>query len=229
MKIRPAPPPRAPPRSSRTASLASVSLGFMSRFGRSVSVRGVRLALARSAAPQAGAQHGEEHRLAGCAVLEAVRQVGVECHAVTLRELVALPVAHQRDRAALDQRRLAAAGLVDRRVVVRAGDRSRRERVAGELARCPGPARVVSSKHRQAMPRRVREFRRKPCVQRSRLAHARTRPSLCQPPDSASRPAARHSCTRGVDMTSTLTWTPSRVRCASPSCHSGGRRCSATP
>ena len=57
-------------------------------------------------------------------------QVGVEGHTVAGGKLVALPVAHEHDRALLDERRLTAAGLVHRRIVRRAGGAARRERVA---------------------------------------------------------------------------------------------------
>src|SRR3954447_8182616 len=68
-----------------------------------------------SAPSQARAGHGEETGLAGAGVLEMVRQVGVERHAVALAEGEVGPVAVQDEAPGLDERALASAGLVDRR------------------------------------------------------------------------------------------------------------------
>src|ERR1019366_418227 len=67
-------------------------------------------------------------------VLEVVGQVGVECDAIAVPELVALPVADQHQRAVLDQRRLTAAGLMHRRIVGGARGAAWCERVARELS-----------------------------------------------------------------------------------------------
>src|ERR1700742_4000709 len=55
-------------------------------------------------------------------------KVGVEGHAVAGLELVAAPIAAEHDGALLHERRLAAAGLVHRRILGAAGDRSPRGR-----------------------------------------------------------------------------------------------------
>src|SRR5689334_11208720 len=60
---------------------------------------------------EARADDGEQHRVSGPGVLEAMRQVGVEGDGVALLQLVLGAVDVQRDRAALDDRDLAAAGL----------------------------------------------------------------------------------------------------------------------
>src|SRR5438270_508258 len=65
-------------------------------------------------------------------------QIGVEGDAVALRQLVALAVADEHHGAPLDERCLAAAGLVHRRVVARAGRAPRCERVAGERCALSG-------------------------------------------------------------------------------------------
>ena len=57
-------------------------------------------------------------------------QVGVEGHAVAGRELVRGAVAVQHDAAGLDERRLAAAGLVHRRVAGTAGGGAGRQHMA---------------------------------------------------------------------------------------------------
>ena len=67
-----------------------------------------------------------------------VRQVGVEGDAVALLQLMALPVADERDGTPLDERGLAAAGLVHRRVVGRAGGAAGGERMARELGALAG-------------------------------------------------------------------------------------------
>src|SRR5205807_286869 len=82
--------PRAPPRSSRTASFAS-------------------------AAPQPRGEHREKRRVAPAVVLEVMRQVRIERHAVALAQLIALAVADERELPLLDERGLAAAGLEHRR------------------------------------------------------------------------------------------------------------------
>jgi hypothetical protein len=77
-------------------------------------------------------------RVALFGVLEVVGQVGVEGHAVALGSSWR-SVAHEHHRAALDERRLAAAGLVHRRIVI--GARSRRPaRACGARARRAGRA-----------------------------------------------------------------------------------------
>ena len=57
---------------------------------------------------------------------------------VALAQLVAAAVADQDDAALLDERRLAAAGLMDRRVIRRPGRSARSERVPGELGALSG-------------------------------------------------------------------------------------------
>ena len=76
-----------------------------------------------------------------------VRQVGVERHGVAGAELVALAVDVEHDRAGLDERDLAAAGLVHRRVAGPAGLRRRRPAAWRESsARWPGSGGVRISK-----------------------------------------------------------------------------------
>src|SRR4051794_30592842 len=68
-------------------------------------------------------------------------EVGVEGHAVAGDELVALAVDLEHDPPLLDERALAAAGLVHRRVARAAGDRPRGEDVTRELGPLPGQRR----------------------------------------------------------------------------------------
>ena len=105
--------------------------------------------------PQAGGDHRHELRLAAAGILEVVRQVGVE------RDRVALARARarrRRRRAAArpssDDRGLAAAGLVDRRVVRAAGGGAGRERVQRDLGALAGqrPASAPRSGGRRARP-----------------------------------------------------------------------------
>src|SRR5690348_4684741 len=70
-----------------------------------------------------------------------VWKIGVEGHGVTGLELRALAVADEDDGAGLDQRGLAAAGLVHRRVAGSAGDRARGQRVARQLRSLTGQRR----------------------------------------------------------------------------------------
>jgi hypothetical protein len=70
-----------------------------------------------------------------------VGQVGVERDAVARGELVALAVDPQHDAALLDERALAAARLVHRRVAGAAGDGRGCEDVAGELRALAGQRR----------------------------------------------------------------------------------------
>ena len=74
-------------------------------------------------------------------VLEVVRQVGVERHAVAGAERVRGAVDQQPQRAALDDRGLARAGLVHRRVAGAAGRGAGRERVARDLGALAGQRR----------------------------------------------------------------------------------------
>src|SRR5919206_3874964 len=93
-----------------------------------------------SAPSQAGGHDGEQRRLAGAGVLEVVGQVGVERHAVAGGQRMALAVDVQLDRAALDERDLAAPRLVHRRVAGGAGLRARGGGGAGGV-RAPPPGR----------------------------------------------------------------------------------------
>ncbi len=67
-----------------------------------------------------------------------VWQIGVEGHAIALPQLVALTVADEHNGSVLDERGLATAGLVHRRIVGGARCASSSERVAGELSALPG-------------------------------------------------------------------------------------------
>ncbi|MGH2832695.1 MAG: hypothetical protein ACRDK2_07960 [Solirubrobacteraceae bacterium] len=91
-----------------------------------------------SAASQSRGHDRQEGGLAGCLVLEVVWQVGVERDAVALAQLVALAVADEHDRPALDECGLAAAGLVDRRIVRGSGGAAGGKGVAGELSALAG-------------------------------------------------------------------------------------------
>src|SRR4051812_41474926 len=86
-----------------------------------------------SAPAQAGADHGQQHGLVGAGVLEAVGKVGVERGGVAGLEGVLGAVDLEDHAPALDQRDLAAARLVDRRVALAAGRGARRQHVAAEL------------------------------------------------------------------------------------------------
>src|ERR687889_1620444 len=79
------------------------------------SVLGIPSPRVSLAAAQAGGDDRQQRGLPGAGVLEVVGQVGVERHAVALRQLVALAVDVEHDGAVLDQRDLAAARLVHRR------------------------------------------------------------------------------------------------------------------
>src|SRR6516165_3758795 len=68
-------------------------------------------------------------------------QVCVERDAVAIEQLVPLALAEQNDLASLDQGRLAAPRLVPRGIPRATGDRSRRQRVAGELRALAGQRR----------------------------------------------------------------------------------------
>src|SRR4051794_41744856 len=68
-------------------------------------------------------------------------KVGVEGHAVAGGELVAGAVADEGERAALDEARLAAPGLVHGRVAGPAGAGARLEAVAGDLGPLTGQRR----------------------------------------------------------------------------------------
>src|ERR1700683_2256822 len=65
-----------------------------------------------STASQPGADDGQDGRLRDGVVLKMVRQVSVEGHAITLLQLMALPVADKHNGPSLDERRLATAGLM---------------------------------------------------------------------------------------------------------------------
>ena len=80
----------------------------------------------------------EQDRLLLSGVLEVVGQVGVERDAVARREVVAVGVAEERDRALEDDEGLAEAGLVHRRV---ARARAGRKRVLGDLGALAGQRR----------------------------------------------------------------------------------------
>ncbi len=147
MYSRPSARPRAPPRSSRTASSASLA----------PSQAEPRLTARKAASSPVW-------------VLEVVRQVGVEGHAVARCQLVALSVAHQHHRAALDERRLAAARLVHRRIVHGARRAARRERVPREL-------RALARLRRRSAPRSC--ARACGCLRAG--AHSPARPSPRRP------------------------------------------------
>src|SRR5213078_3015241 len=70
---------------------------------------------------QAGGDNGEEARLAAIGVLEVVRQVGVEGHAVALGEVVRLAVADEAQAPTGHDRGLARPRLVYRRIVWASG------------------------------------------------------------------------------------------------------------
>src|ERR1700689_4783979 len=80
-------------------------------------------------ASQARGDDCEKRGLRGRGVLKMVWQVSVECHAIALAQLVALPVANERERALLDERRLTTSRLVHRRVVLGTGRATWGERV----------------------------------------------------------------------------------------------------
>src|SRR5512132_3057701 len=101
----------------------------------SKSVRAIVCQLLRSPA-------GATARMAAWAgVLEVVWEVGVEGDAVAGRQLVALAVDVEHDGAGLDERDLAAAGLVHRRVAGPAGPPADGQDVAAELHALAGQRR----------------------------------------------------------------------------------------
>ena len=83
--------------------------------------------------PQPRGDDRQKGRLAVARILEVMRQIGVEGHAVALGERMALAITDQHHRAELDQRGLAASRLVHRRVIGCAGRSAGGERVPGEL------------------------------------------------------------------------------------------------
>src|SRR5258706_10932329 len=87
---------------------------------------------------EARADDGQQRRLAGTGVLEMVRQVGIEGHAVPAGQLVALVVDVQDDAPTLDDGDLPAAGLVHRRVAGATGARAGGQHVAAELGALTG-------------------------------------------------------------------------------------------
>src|SRR5262249_60913412 len=89
-------------------------------------------------ARQARGDDRQEGSLLGCWVLEVVWKVGVEGNAIALPQLIAMPVADQHHLPALDQGALAAAGLVHRRIVGRAGRPAWSERVPRQLGALSG-------------------------------------------------------------------------------------------
>ena len=110
------PPPRGRPRSFRTCS-----------WGRA------RLSLLLSPA----AMTAMKRVVALAVVLEMVGQIGVEGDAVALLQVVAAAVDGQRQGAGEDDRGLAAAGLVHRRVAAAAGGGAGLERVQGDVGALP--------------------------------------------------------------------------------------------
>src|SRR5580693_7447296 len=91
-----------------------------------------------STATQTGADDSQEARGLVGRVLEMVWKVGVEGHTIALRQLIALPVAHEHDSAPLHERGLAATRLVHRRIVRSAGGAAGRERMPGQLRALSG-------------------------------------------------------------------------------------------
>src|SRR5215212_6706685 len=91
-----------------------------------------------SSAPSEPGRHDrQERRLAGAGVLEVVRKIGVEGDAVAGVELVAIGIDDQAYGAGLDERGLAAAGLVHGWVAGAAGLRTGRQDVARDLGAEP--------------------------------------------------------------------------------------------
>src|SRR6202035_1824783 len=133
-------PPRAPARSSRTSSVPWSSPSLLAAAVLDVSyVDACRRPLgsrcgSHLAPPQPRGDDRQEGGLRVGGILEVMGQVGVEGDAIALAQLVALSVADQGHRPALHERRLAAAGLVHRRVVRRARGAPGREGVAGKVA-----------------------------------------------------------------------------------------------
>ena len=125
-------------------------------------------------------------------------QVGVERDAVAIEQLVALAVAVQNDGAALDQRGLAAARLVHRRIAGAAGDRPGRQRVARELGALAGQRR------REDLVAVAGDARSVPCgARRARTtvtAPSSSRRSSCE--SRSSSPAAIRVATCSVGLVS---------------------------
>jgi hypothetical protein len=88
--------------------------------------------------PQAGAHDREQYGVFGSRVLEVVWQVGVEGHAIAGEQLETAPVAGQHHLTRLDQRRLAASGLMEGWVAAPAGRGTGRQRVGRQLGALPG-------------------------------------------------------------------------------------------
>src|SRR3954453_7056557 len=104
-------------------------------------VVGVMRSFLGLAASKAGGDDREQRRLLRAGVLEEVREIRVEGDDVARAEGDGLGVAVQDDLPALDERGLARAGLVHRRVAGRARARPRVEEVAGELGPLAGQRR----------------------------------------------------------------------------------------
>src|SRR3954447_685014 len=90
-----------------------------------------------SAPSEPGRDDRQERRLAGAGVLEVMRKIGVEGDAVAGMELVAVGVDDQAYGAGLDERGLAAAGLMHGRVAGAAGLRTGRQDVMRALGAQP--------------------------------------------------------------------------------------------
>ena len=91
-----------------------------------------------SAASQAGAHHCEQDGLSASVIFEMVCEVGIEGDAVAGVQRVAPAVADEHDLAGFDERGLAAARLVHRRVTGAAGRGARASVCRETSARCPG-------------------------------------------------------------------------------------------
>src|SRR4051812_50027021 len=94
-----------------------------------------------SAPSQPGRDDRQERRLAGAGVLEVMRKIGVEGDAVAGMELVAVGVDDQAYGAGLDERGLAAAGLMHGRGAGAARLRTRRPDVMRDPRAQPPPPR----------------------------------------------------------------------------------------
>src|SRR5687767_4285646 len=112
--------------SSRSGGRTSCASQIFSKtvLGTSAPSRGYGDALT---SPQARRHDREEAGGPRAGVLEVVRKVGIEGDRIALLELVGLPVADQPEAAVDHERGLAAARLVDRRVVRAGRRRPRRE------------------------------------------------------------------------------------------------------
>jgi hypothetical protein len=94
-----------------------------------------------SAPPESGAEDREQHGFLWAWIFKMMIQVRVERDAVAIEQLIPLTVAVKSDSPALDERGLAAAGLVSGRIPRAAGDRSGRQDVTGKLGALAGQRR----------------------------------------------------------------------------------------